>query len=190
MATSARYRVPLRRRREGKTDYRKRLKLLQSNKPRFVVRKSLNHVTAQLINFDEKGDRVVASAHSKELDMLGWKGGTSNLPAAYLVGFLCAARAKKSGVSEAVLDAGLLRPIKGTKLFAALKGALDAGLGIPHDKSVLPSESRIKGEHIASYASKLGEDKQKRFSQYFAKNLAPEELPKHFEEIKSKIVSG
>lgn len=190
MAISARYRVPLRRRREGKTDYRKRLKLLKSSKPRLVVRKSLNRIMVQLISFEEKGDRVLASADSKELEKLGWKGGTSNLPAAYLAGLLCAARAKMAGAAEAVLDTGLRQPVKGTNLFAALKGALDAGLAIPHDEGVLPAESRIRGEHISGYAAKLGGEKQNRFSQYLAKNLAPEELPKHFEEIKSKIISG
>lgn len=190
MATGASYRVALRRKREGKTDYRKRLKLLQAGVPRLVVRRSLNHVAAQIVSFEEKGDRVIASAHSKELAKLGWQGGTSNLPAAYLVGLLCATRAKKKGAAKAVLDAGLGVLVKGSKIFAALKGALDAGLEIPHSEEVLPSESRIKGEHITSYAAKLGEEKQKRFSHYAARSLPPENLPKHFEEIKSKIVSG
>ena len=61
MAHGAKYRVPFRRRREGKTDYRKRLKLLLSRKPRLVVRKSLNNIIAQIVEYDEKGDRVVVS---------------------------------------------------------------------------------------------------------------------------------
>ena len=36
------------RKREGKTDYRKRLKLLKSDKLRFVVRKSLNNILTQI----------------------------------------------------------------------------------------------------------------------------------------------
>ncbi|MDK2384746.1 MAG: 50S ribosomal protein L18, partial [Candidatus Korarchaeota archaeon] len=38
MARSARYKVRFRRRREGKTDYKKRLALLKSGLPRMVVR--------------------------------------------------------------------------------------------------------------------------------------------------------
>ncbi|EQD30588.1 50S ribosomal protein L18P, partial [mine drainage metagenome] len=37
MSTGPRYRVAFRRRREGKTDYRARLRLLKSDRPRAVV---------------------------------------------------------------------------------------------------------------------------------------------------------
>ena len=42
------HRIKFRRKREGKTDYRKRLKLLLGGKPRLVVRKSLKNITAQI----------------------------------------------------------------------------------------------------------------------------------------------
>lgn len=54
MAHGPRYRVPFRRRREGKTNYHKRLKLLKSKKPRLVVRKTLNHHIAQIVVYDPK----------------------------------------------------------------------------------------------------------------------------------------
>lgn len=194
MAKGPTYRVPFRRRREGKTDYQKRLRLLKSGKPRFVVRWSLNHVHAQVVGAGSVGDFVIAQAHSKQLQKLGWKGGTSNVPAAYLVGLLCAKRALEKGVSECVPDIDRYTPSKGAKIFAALKGAIDAGLSIPHDPEVFPDDGRISGEHIAEYAKKLKEEDPelyaRRFSQYLARGLPPEDLPNHFNMIKEKILGG
>ena len=62
-------------------------------------------------------------------------------------------------IKEAILDIGLRSPIKGSIDYAALKGAVDGGLAIPHSKEVLPSEKRIKGEHIKN--SQFEEMKQK-----------------------------
>jgi large subunit ribosomal protein L18 len=161
------YRVKFRRRREGKTDYRRRLKLLLSKQPRLVVRKSLKHIRAQLVLPTEKGDTTVASAFSKELVKYGYKASTSNTPAAYLTGLLLGYRSKKAGFSNAILDMGLYSPSKGARVFAALKGALDAGLHIPHDESILPSEERIRGEHIANYSTReFEETKQKIIESY------------------------
>jgi len=188
------YRVPFRRRREGKTDYRKRLKLLKSGKPRFVVRWSLNHVHVQVMGVSTVGDYVIAQAHTKQLQKMGWKGGTSNLPAAYLTGLLCAKRALGKGITECVPDIDRYTPTKGAKVFAAIKGALDAGLVIPCDREVLPDDGRIAGEHIAEYARKLKEEDPelyaRRFSQYLARGLPPEDLPKHFNAVKEKILGG
>ncbi len=187
MATGARYRVPFRRRREGKTDYRRRLKLLLSGKPRAVLRFTNKHVIAQMVEYSPEGDITRVSAHSKELVKFGWKGGTSNLCAAYLVGYLLGKRALDKGITEAVLDLGLLRPIAGGKAFAALKGIIDAGVEIPANEEVFPSMERIRGEHIASYAKLLGEEKKTRFSDYLKRGLDPEALPEHFDEVLAKI---
>jgi large subunit ribosomal protein L18 len=185
VATGPRYRVEYRRKREGKTNYRKRLKLLQSGKPRLVVRRSSNHIIVQFINFAERGDEVIASSHSNELKKYGWQGGTSNVPAAYLTGLLCGLKAKGK-VKEAVLDIGFATPVKGSRVFAALKGVVDAGIHIPHSKEIFPDESRIRGEHIANYANSLKEKKEK-FSKYLERGLDPAELPTHFDEIVAKI---
>jgi len=192
-AIGPRYRVQFRRKREGKTNYRKRLKLLRSGKPRLVVRISLKHVTAQIIQATPKGDVVLASAHSKQLDKLGWKDGESNMPASYLVGLLCGYRAVKSGVKESMLDLGMHVPTPGSKVFAVLKGALDSGLQIPHDDEVLPSEERLNGSHVAQYAAKLkNEDEevyQSRFSVYLSRGLDPEQIPNHFNSVKQEIMT-
>ena len=49
MATGPRYKVPFRRRREGRTNYHLRLKLLLSRQDRVVVRKSARNIQIQLI---------------------------------------------------------------------------------------------------------------------------------------------
>mgnify|MGYP003729028873 CR=1 FL=1 len=189
-------RVCLRRRREKRTDYRLRLRLLKSGRPRLVARISLKHVRAQVVEFDPRGDRVIASAESKELEKYGWKGGTSNTPAAYLVGFLCGSRAKKKGVGECVLDIGLHDPTPQAKVFAVLKGAVDSGLSVPHWEGILPTRERIRGQHIADYATKLRDDERSyraRFAGYLQRGLPPENLPEHFDEIKrvlAKELSG
>lgn len=183
-------RVPYRREREGKTDYRYRKKLLQSGKPRLVARISLKNVRAQVAAYSPGGDRILASAFSKELDEWGWKGHNANTPAAYLVGFLCGFRAKDSGIQECVIDIDKFVSSPQAKVLAVLKGALDAGLNIPHDEGVLPSEERFGGEHISSYAQDLksdDEEYQSQFSDYLEKGLAPEDLPEHFKQVKQAI---
>ena len=147
MARDSTSRVPFRRRREGKTDYRKRLKLVRSGKVRAVVRHSLRHTVVQLVRYDEKGDQIISSATTAQLKKLGWTGSTGNTPAAYLVGLL-AGRKAAGHVQEAVLDIGLLTPSKGSKVFATLKGLLDAGIRIEHSKEVLPPDDRIRGKHL------------------------------------------
>ena len=193
MAHSAKYRVPFRRRREGKTNYRLRLKLLLSRKPRLVARKSLNNMMAQLVAYDEKGDKVLVSAHSRELVKMGYKGHCGNIPAAYLTGLLLGKKALKEGYNEAVLDIGLNAATKGAAVFAILKGAVDAGMDIPHSEDILPEEERINGSHVKEYAELLKEEDEekykKQFSKYLEKGLNPEDLPEHFEEIKEKVLS-
>jgi len=139
--------VKYRRTREGKTDYRLRLKLLLSHKPRLVIRKSNNNMICQIIEYDQKGDRVIASAHSSELKKMGWTKGTGNTTAAYFTGALAAKKAIKKGVKEGVVDFGLQEVVKGSRLYAALKGAYDAGFKIKIGDGVLPSEDRIAGAH-------------------------------------------
>ncbi len=154
MSTSTTFQVKFRRRRELKTDYRKRLAMLKGRKPRLVVRKSNNAMTIEVISYEEKGDMVNAFFTSLALKKIGWKGHTGNLPSAYLAGYACAKKALKAGVKEAVLDIGLLSPVHGSRVFASLKGAIDAGLKVPADEKVFPSAERICGKHINEQAAK------------------------------------
>lgn len=148
MGQGPRYRVAFRRRREGKTDYRRRLALLKSGETRVVVRRTLGNVIVQFVNYDEMGDQIVAQAEARELPALGWAGYTSNTPAAYLTGVLAAKRAKDAGVGESILDIGMQVPHKGGNLFAALQGVIDGGVQVPHNPDVLPVEERLTGAHV------------------------------------------
>ncbi len=148
MAEGPRYKMPLKRRREGKTDYRERLRLLKSGKIRAVVRSSNKKIRVQFIRYNPEGDEVEVAATSDHIQDIGWEGHGINIPSSYLVGYLAGKRAIDEGINEAVLDIGLQYPEKGGRLFSALKGIVDAGVDIPHDPDVLPPEERITGEHI------------------------------------------
>jgi len=194
MATGPSYRVAFRRRREGKTDYQQRRGLVLSGLPRFVVRGSLRNVTIQLVEAEVNGDKVIVSAHSGELSRkYGWLGDRGNISAVYLTGLLCGFKAVGRGVKEAVFDIGLHYPSKSSRVFAALKGALDAGLTIPFDKERLPDEKRITGQHIVEYAKRLSsspEAYRKQFSAQLSRGMKPEEINSHFGQVKDKIISS
>lgn len=193
MGHGPRYKVPRRRRREGKTNYYKRYKMILSGKPRFVVRRTLNYIIVQVVKAFPQGDVTIAAAHSRELmKKYGWKAPGDNTPAAYLTGLLAGLRALKAGIKYAAPDIGLHRPVKGARVFAAIKGGVDAGLEIPHSEEVLPSDERIRGEHIAAYASKLASEDpalyERLFSRYLKAGLNPENLPEHFKEVRNRIL--
>jgi large subunit ribosomal protein L18 len=162
MANGPRYKVPFRRRREGRTDYRQRARLLRARVPRAVVRISLRNVSIQLIEYDPKGDKVLVTAHSRELAKMGWDKACGNLPAAYLTGYLAGKRAKGKGIDAAVLDIGLKVPAKGSGVFAALKGLIDAGVEIPHGEEIIPVQDRLMGKHIGADVEKLVNDVKNR----------------------------
>ncbi len=190
MATNSRYCVQFRRRKEGKTDYKARKALVISGKPRLVVRSSVKNVIAQIIVAKPHGDEVLVSAHSRELKKYEWKANAGNLPSAYLTGLLCGLKAKAQGIKEAILDIGLHAPSKGARVFAVLKGVLDAGVDVPHSEEKLPDDKRVEGEHIAQYAESLAsnpEEYQSKFSKYLEQKLPPESLPKHFAKVKKEI---
>jgi large subunit ribosomal protein L18 len=171
----------MRRRREVRTDYHQRLRLLKSGKPRLVARKSNNHVTAQLVTAGPEGDETVASAHSSDLAEYGWEAPTGNLPAAYLTGLLAGKRALDAGLEEAVLDIGLNTATPGSKVFAVQEGAIDAGLEVPHNDSVLAEWSRTRGEHIAAYAEQLDEP-------LYGGEFDATDLPEHFDDVRETLI--
>jgi len=162
MATNNRFNLQFRRRRLQKTNYKKRLALLKSRLPRLVVRKSNTNTVVQVIKYAPDGDIILAQATSAQLPALGWKHHTGNLPAAYLVGMLAGSRAKKAGVSSVVVDIGMQKPSHGGRLFAAIKGAIDAGLEVPASEEALPSDERVSGAHIDDKLPKVVEDMKKK----------------------------
>lgn len=184
------YVVPFRRRREFATNYAKRLAALKSGLSRLVVRKSARGVVVQLVAFEPAADKVIAGVHSNELKKYGWSP-RANLPTAYLAGMLCALKAKKVAKGKkAILDAGLATTAKGSFVFAALKGALDGGFEIAHGCEF--DESRIKGGHIAAYASELrkssGEQYKRQFGAYIKAGVDPEKLGEMLEQAKAKML--
>ncbi|MFH0936167.1 MAG: 50S ribosomal protein L18 [Candidatus Woesearchaeota archaeon] len=138
-----------RRKTEGKTDYKQRLKLVLSNKVRLVIRKSLKNISAQIIEYNSKGDKVLVSAHTSELKRdYNYSYPKRNITTAYLLGLLIGTKAKKQGINSAILDISLYTSSKGSILYSVLKGAVDAGLKIPHSEDIFPDDSRIKGSHL------------------------------------------
>ena len=129
MAHGPRQRNRFRRRMKGLTDYRRRLKLLKSRKSRAVVRVSNTRTTCQLVDWSAGGDKVNITQTGGDLVAnYGWPENLSqkNIPASYLVGFAMGKAAVAAGHSEAVLDIGLAASSSGSRVFAALKGMVDA----------------------------------------------------------------
>lgn len=171
-----------RRKRLGKTNYKKRLILLLSKKPRLVIRKTNLKIIAQIIEYNSTGDKVVVSADTSHLKKLfGWEYSLKNTPAAYLLGILVGKQALNKKISSAILDLGMQRSIKGSKMYALLKGAIDAGLSIPADQKTFPTQERIEGKHIADFSHK----DSKNFSKQ--KGIV-DGLPKKAQEIKLSIL--
>lgn len=166
MAHGPRFHVQLRRRRQGRTDFHHRLRLLKSRKARLVVRKTNNNLVVQFVEYDETGDHIAAAANATELKKLGWTGHTGNTSAAFLAGLLAGVRAKKAGIETAVLDIGLQAPVPGSRIFAGLAGAVEAGVDVPHGESVIPADERISGAHKG------------------------DEVVQNFEAVKAKILGG
>jgi large subunit ribosomal protein L18 len=193
MAKSPTYNVPYRRRREGKTNFKLRKRLISSGIPRIVIRRTLKYIIIQLVKSTLNGDIVLTSAHSSELKKrYNWLGSNDNLPASYLTGLICGYRIHSLNIQRAVLDIGLQTPSAGSRVFAALKGLLDSGIQVPHKKEILPSIKKIRGEHIAEYAKMLSTDLETYssfFSSYLSRNLPPENIPDHFQSVKEKVIS-
>ncbi|KAE8718298.1 60S ribosomal protein L5-1 [Hibiscus syriacus] len=209
-----RFQVPFKRRREGKTDYRARIRLINQDKNKyntpkatkmllrilkavflslyFYLKKSGNKdVTAQIVSANIAGDTVLASAYSHELPGYGLEVGLTNYAAAYCTGCFWGVASSDARMDEniramwryiatgedysvdptdtrrpfrALLDVGLIRTTTGNRVFGALKGALDAGLDIPHSDKRFAGFSKgnkqldaevhrnyIYGGHVAAY---------------------------------------
>ncbi len=171
MAKGPNYVVGYRRKREGKTNYKKRLDLLKSGRSRVVIRKSNRYITIQIVDYGDGGDRIIASSHSSELPKFGWSYGGGNIPASYLTGLLCGLRARPKGVKRGILDMGMVPPFKGNRIYSALRGVQDGGIKIPMGEGVAPSDERIKGKHISDYKKDEG-------------------IMEEFEQVKEKIMKS
>ncbi|KAI8869159.1 60S ribosomal protein L5-B [Ramicandelaber brevisporus] len=212
----ARYQVKYRRRREGKTDYYARKRLVtqaknkyNSPKYRLVVRFTGKDIICQIVYAKIQGDFVLASAYAHELKQYGITVGLTNWAAAYATGLLVARRVlsklkladKYEGVVnpdgsveqteeneegprpfKAFLDVGLRRTSTGAKVFAAMKGASDGGMFVPHSEKRFPGYSAegkngeldsevlrkyIFGGHVADFMRLLQEEDEERYQRQF-----------------------
>ena len=177
--------LKFRRRREGKTNYSKRLNMLKSYNNRLIVRKSLKTITIQIAKYDPKGDTILCSVSSSTLKKNGWDYSKKSIPAAYLTGLKIAKVAQSKGIKKAILDTGLIRSIKGNKIYAAVKGVVDGGLEVPVDEKMFPKEDRLKGENIKKYAETTKSPIQ--FSKYNKENKNVKSITEVFEKTKKSI---
>lgn len=135
-----RFQVKYKRRREGKTDYRARIRLINQDKNkyntpkyRFVVRFSNKDIVAQIVSATITGDMVLAAAYARELPRYGLEVGLTNYAAAYCTGLLLARRVLKmlemdeeyEGNVEATGEDFSVEPAESRRPFRAL---LDVGL--------------------------------------------------------------
>jgi len=135
-----RYQVKFRRRREGKTDFHRRKKLIcqdknkyNSPKYRFVVRVTNKDVVCQIVYAKIVGDIVMCSAYAHELPRYGMNVGLTNYAACYATGLLLARRLLRQlkldthyeGKLKADGENYLVEAVDGPRPFTAL---LDVGL--------------------------------------------------------------
>jgi len=158
-----------RRRQEGRTDYGKRVKLLKSEKPRLVVRRTNRYIIAQYTLSEDARDKIVFGITSKALLKYGWpeefRGSLKSVSAAYLTGFLMGKHIQKQKLEQPIIDLGMLRMQHKNKLFSFIKGIIDSGIEISCKEEAFPEEERIEGKNLK------------------------EDFSKHFSKIKSKIES-
>jgi len=238
-----RYQVKYKRRREGKTDYRARKRLITQDKNKYgtakyrlVVRFSNRFVTVSVHCAEVVGDKCICTATSKELPRYGLKNGLKNFAAAYATGLLCARRLlQKVGLDElyegnddpdgevisteagkktyfveeldddkrpfkCLLDVGVTTTTTGHRVFAALKGASDGGLDIPHnhkrfagyDKEAKEYDAeamadRIKGAHVSEYMEKLMDEDNAKYQQLFSKYIEEGVEPDGLEDLYTSV---
>jgi large subunit ribosomal protein L5e len=233
-----RYQVQFRRRREGKTDYRARKRLITQDKNKYnapkyrlVVRFTNKDIIAQIIFARIAGDVVVTSANASELPRYGIPVGLTNYAAAYSTGLLLARRhLTKLGLAskyvgkadvdgedfnvepvkdgprpfKANLDVGLVRTTTGHRVFAAMKGAVDGGINVPHNEKRLFGYNKEKkaldtallrkallGGHVAEYMKKLSADEparyQKQFSRYIKHGIKPDNVEQLYKKAHAAI---
>lgn len=208
-----------------------------ASKYRLVVRITNRTVVCQMVSSKVIGDEVLAVAYSSELSRYGLEVGLTNYAACYATGLLLARRVlKKVGLDEsytgtdevtgeyfceemdeeedakspfrAFLDVGLRPTTTGARVYAAMKGAVDGGIAIPHTWSGKPFPGWYKedgrenfeadvlrkyifGGHVAEYMTKLQEEDEekyeKHFSRYIKKGVAADDLEDLYTKVHAAI---
>ncbi len=99
-----------------------------------------------------------------------------------------------------LLDVGIKSTTTGARVFAALKGASDGGLDIPHSNKRFPGYSRdtktfdadahrarIMGEHVADYMREMEEDDEENYKKHFARYVEEDISADDIEEVLEKV---
>lgn len=211
-------------------------------KYRMVVRITNKDVICQVVSSKIIGDEVFCVAYAHELKRYGLSVGLTNYAACYCTGLLLARRLLKKvnmedyeGVEEVTgeyfveeadydeedpkepfecyLDVGLRRTTTGARIFAALKGATDGGLKIPHHREnrscfgkQFPGYFKedgqesynadicrkyILGGHVGDYMNYLQKEDtekyQSHFSKYIASGIGADDLEEMYQNVHKKI---
>ncbi len=151
-----------RRRKEYKTDYLKRIKLLKSGSPRVVFKKTNKYIIAQYVKSKEAQDKVEMGITSKILIKYGWskefEGSLKSIPASYLIGLLIGKKILEKKLEKPIIDFGMIRVLHKNRAFAFLKGLKDSGIKVECKEEFFPNEDRIKGKHLKKDFSKMFEE--------------------------------
>jgi len=202
-----------------------------AHKYRLVVRITNKDTICQIVYSKIQGDFVLAAAYGHELTSFGLPVGHTNYAASYATGLLVARRVlKKLGLDtkyagnkningedysvtpiegdrrpfKCFLDVGLRRTSTGSKVFAAMKGATDGGLNIPHSVSRFvgyDTEAKklkadvlrkyIFGGHVAHHMSELQEEDnesyQALFSRYIKNGITHDKLEATIKKVHDGI---
>jgi large subunit ribosomal protein L18 len=155
-----------RRRREGKTDYAKRFKLLKSDSPRIIFRKTNRYIIGQYVTSKEAQDKIEIGITSKNLKQFGWpdefEGSLKSVPAAYLTGLLIGKEIIKKKLKTPIVDFGMTRVLSKNRGYAFLKGVVDAGIKIKCKEEQFPEEERLQGKNMREdFSEKFKEIKSK-----------------------------
>ena len=154
------------RRKQSKTDYKRRLNLLKKDVPRLVFRKTNKNLIVQYILSEEAKDKVLFGFDSKILLKYGWpeefKGSLKSIPAAYFIGYLAGKKILKDKLKQPIVDVGMIRTIHKNKFYGFLKGLIDSGIKINCKQEAFPEEERIKGKNLKKdFSDKFEEIKLK-----------------------------
>jgi len=145
-----RYIHTIKRIRQHKTNYRKRAAILVGRHHFITIKVTNQNILTRLLDPDIKGDKVLVTAHSRELAKQGWNGSLNSIPGCYLTGILLGSKCIKKNYDRAVLYTGL-NPFT-SRVAACLKGIIDAGVHVPTSEDAFPEQDRLDGYHIAEYA--------------------------------------
>ncbi|KAG4938090.1 hypothetical protein JHK86_044231 [Glycine max] len=177
-----RYQVKFKRRREGKTDYRARIRLINQDKNkyntpkyRFVVRFSNKDIVAQIISASIAGDIVLAAAYAHELPRYGLEVGLTNYAAAYCTGLLLARRVLKTLEMDEEYEGNV-------------EGALDGGLDIPHSDKRFAGFDKEKKELDAEILAEDEPEKyQSHFSEYIKRGIEADGIEALYKKVHAAI---